>query len=53
VNAGFRIRFGEGQDKCLYDHGNEWKCSTERGEEVVGILRKRQRPEKREAPKKQ
>ena len=35
---GFRIRCGEGQERWLDGHENEWKSATDRGEEVGGHL---------------
>ena len=43
-NRGFRIRCGEGQERWLDGHENEWKSATDRGEEVGSISRARLRP---------
>ena len=52
-NRGFRIRCREGQERWLNGHENEWKSATDGGEEVGSSYRTRQRPEIREARKKQ
>lgn len=51
-NGGFRVRCGEGQERWLDDHKNEWKSAADSGKEVGGIYRTRQRPGKKEVPKK-
>ena len=38
-NGGFRIRCGEGQERWLDGHEDEWKSTTDRGEEMGGISR--------------
>ena len=52
-NEGFRSRCGEGEERWLDGHENEWKSATDGGEEVRAISRMRQRPGIREAPKNQ
>ena len=37
----FRIRCGEGPEKLLDSHENEWKYATDWGEEVRVIFRKK------------
>ena len=51
--AGFRNRCGEGQERWLDGHENEWNSATVGGEKVVGISRMRQSLGIREAPKNQ
>lgn len=53
-NGGFRIRYGEGQQKWLDNHENKSKTATGGVEEVGGrICRRQQRPGIKEAPKNQ
>jgi hypothetical protein len=52
-NGGFRIRCGEGQERWLDDHENEWKSAPHRHEKVGSISRKRQRSGIREVTKNQ
>ena len=39
------------QERTLDDHENEWKSTSNQGEEVGSMSRTRQRPEVREAPR--
>jgi hypothetical protein len=45
------MKFGEGQDRWLDGHENEWKSAYDRGEKVGDFSRMRQRPEIMEVPK--
>lgn len=44
IESMLRIRYKEGQERWLDGHDNEEKSATDRGEEVGGISRTRQRP---------
>jgi hypothetical protein len=35
-NRGFRIRCGEGQERWLDGHENEWKSTADRSDEELG-----------------
>ena len=48
---GVRIRCGKGPKRWLDGHENEWKSEIDRGEEVRGISRMRERPGIREDPR--
>jgi hypothetical protein len=49
-NEGFRSRCGEGEERWLDGHENEWKSEADRGEDVGGFSRMRQRSGIRVAP---
>ena len=53
VAEGMGIRCEEGQEKWPDDHNNEWKSTTDGGEEVGHISRMRYTPGIRETPKNQ
>jgi hypothetical protein len=49
----FRIKCGQGQERWLDGHENEWNSVTDGGEEMVSISRTRHIPGIREMPKNQ